>query len=617
MCPPPPSERIAAMMNLSGWLGRIETSPQAAAASLGAGTMESRRAMPRTNEAGGCLGPSSAAEHGLVAAIRGEIAWKTTEASVLDAPSAAAALLAAYRRWGVDFLQHLQGHFALALIDQEAGMGLIAIDRMGVGRLAWRRSGEGIVFSSSAEAVARFGGASPRIRRQALLDFLYFHMVPSPGTVYEGVSKLPPATALIWSHGGIRESVYWKPRFASGPADFDALKDGLHQALGNAVRATQPGATTGAFLSGGLDSSTVAGFLSREQPGAARTFSIGFGFKDYDELDYARIASRHFDTRSTEYVVTPEDIGNLLPQVARAYDEPFGNASAIPVLRCAQLAAEHGMEHLLAGDGGDELFAGNPQYAEQQVFEAYKRVPGFLRSMLLEPVLGALPPFLRVSVLRKGRNYIAQAKMPLPDRFQIWNFLNQLGADTMLHPEFRSAVDVEGPLRHMREVFASAPPDAELVNRMLYYDWRFTLADNDLRKVSRMCEFAGLRVSFPMLHQELIDLSLQVPVAMKMRGRELRSFYKQAMQGFLPDAILHKKKHGFGLPFGLWLQRSSRLAGQVDDALAGLGRRDIIAPAFIERLRALHSQDDARYYGVLIFTFVMLEQWFQEHGLAP
>ncbi|MBW7930595.1 MAG: asparagine synthase [Gammaproteobacteria bacterium] len=605
------------MMNLSGWLGRIESSPQAAAASLATGMAEGWHATLRTNEAGGCIGPGSAAGQGLVVAIRGEIGWQTNEASVVDAASPAEAVMAAYRRWGVDFLQRLQGHFALALIDQEAGLGLIAVDRMGVGRLAWRRSGNGIVFSGSAETVARFAGASPRIRSQALLDFLYFHMIPSPGTVYEGVSKLPPATVLIWNGSSIRESVYWKPRFASGPADFGTLKQGLHEALGHAVRAARPDATTGAFLSGGLDSSTVVGFLSREQPGAARTFSIGFGFKDYDELDYARIASQRFDTRSTEYVVTPEDIGRLLPQVARAYDEPFGNASAIPVLRCAQLAAEHGIDHLLAGDGGDELFAGNPQYAEQQVFEVYKRVPAFLRSFLLEPVLGALPPPLRVSVLRKGRNYIAQARMPLPDRFQIWNFLNQLGADTMLHPDFRTAIDVEGPLQHMREVFASAPADAGLVDRMLYYDWRFTLADNDLRKVSRMCEFAGLRVSFPMLHQELIDLSLRVPTTMKMKGRELRSFYKQSMQGFLPDAILHKSKHGFGLPFGLWLQRSGQLAAQVDDALASLGRRGIIAPAFIDRLRALHSQDDARYYGVLIFTFVMLEQWFQEHRLAP
>lgn len=605
------------MMNLSGWLGRIESSPEAAAASLATGTAEGWQATLRTNEAGGCIGPGSAAGQGLVVAIRGEIGWQTGEASVVDAPSPAEAVMAAYRRWGVDFLQRLQGHFALALIDQDAGLGLIAVDRMGVGRLAWRRSGNGIVFSGSAETVARFGGASPRIRRQALLDFLYFHMIPSPGTVYEDVSKLPPATVLIWNGSSIRESVYWKPQFASGPADFDALREGLHEALGDAVRAARPDATTGAFLSGGLDSSTVVGFLSREQPGAARTFSIGFGFKDYDELDYARIASQRFDTRATEYVVTPEDIGRLLPQVARAYDEPFGNASAIPVLRCAQLAAEHGIDHLLAGDGGDELFAGNPQYAEQQVFEAYKRVPAFLRSFLLEPVLGALPPPLRVSVLRKGRNYIAQARMPLPDRFQIWNFLNQLGADTMLHPDFLAGVDVEGPLQHMREVFASAPPDAGLVDRMLYYDWRFTLADNDLRKVSRMCEFAGLRVSFPMLHQELIDLSLRVPATMKMKGRELRSFYKQSMQGFLPDAILHKSKHGFGLPFGLWLQRSGQLAAQVDDALASLGRRNIIAPAFIDRLRTLHSQDDARYYGVLIFTFVMLEQWFQEHHLAP
>jgi len=239
-----------------------------------------------------------------------------------------------------------------------------------------------------------------------------------------------------------------------------------------------------------------------------------------------------------------------------------------------------------------------------------------VRSWLLEPILGALPAPLRVSVLRRGRNYIAQANTPLPDRFQNWNFLQRLGAAEVLHPDFLAAVDPDGPLQHMRAVY-SAAPEADLVDRMLYYDWRFILADNDLRKVQRMCELAGVRVSYPMLHQDVVDLSLRVPASMKMEGRQLRSFYKHAMRDFLPEQIINKRKHGFGLPFGLWLQHSPQLAGQIDAALAGLRSRGIVAPAFIDRLRTLHGQEDARYYGVLIFTLSMLEQWLQEHRLAP
>lgn len=563
------------------------------------------------------MGPSSAADAELAVAVRGDIWWQGNEPSVTQADSPAGAVMAAWRLWGVDFLQKIQGHFAVAVIDQASDTTLIAIDRMGIERLAWRRVSNGIVFDGSAETVARFDGAQAILRHQALFDFLYFHMIPSPMTVYEGVSVLLPATAMIWNGETLREHRYWQPSFTRGPASFDTLKNGLHEALAAGVRDAKPDTTTGAFLSGGLDSSTVVGFYAKQQSEAVRTFSIGFGFEDYDELDYARMAGERFGARMTEYVVTPEDISTLLPRVARAYDQPFGNASAIPVLRCALLAAENGIEHLLAGDGGDELFAGNPQYAEQHVYELYQRVPAFLRRFMLEPILGALPAPLQVSVLRKGRNYIAQAKTPLPDRFQIWNFMNQLGTETMLHPDFLAEIDVEGPLKHMREVFASAPDDADPIDRMLYYDWRFTLADSDLRKVHRMCEEAGLKVTFPMLHQDLIDLSLKVPSAMKMEGKELRSFYKKAMQGFLPDAILHKSKHGFGLPFGLWLERSDHLAQQIDSTLASLSTRRIIAPAFIDRLRTLHSQHDSRYYGVLIFTFAMLEQWFQEHSLAP
>ena len=604
------------MANLSGWIGRIDVAPQAATASLTAGDGAAGQGIWQTNRAGGCSATSGISTDGLAVAVRGDIWWRTTESTVLEASSPAHAIAAAYRRWGTGFLEHLQGPFAVAIVDETADSGLIAIDHMGIERLAYRVSGEGMVFSTSAEAVARFAGGTPRLRHQALFSFIHFHMIPSPETVFEGVRKLPPATALVWKNGTVREMVYWKPRFTRGPADFATLKRGLHDALTTAVKGARPDRTTGAFLSGGLDSSTVAGFLAREQPGAARTFSIGFGFRDYDELAYARLASQHFGCQATEYVVTPEDIASLLPKIAQAYDEPFGNASAIPVLRCALLAAEHGVDHLLAGDGGDELFAGNPQYAEQQVFEHYRRVPAVVRSWLLEPILGALPAPLRVSVLRRGRNYIAQANTPLPDRFQNWNFLQRLGAAEVLHPDFLAAVDPDGPLQHMRAVY-SAAPEADLVDRMLYYDWRFILADNDLRKVQRMCELAGVRVSYPMLHQDVVDLSLRVPASMKMEGRQLRSFYKHAMRDFLPEQIINKRKHGFGLPFGLWLQHSPQLAGQIDAALAGLRSRGIVAPAFIDRLRTLHGQEDARYYGVLIFTLSMLEQWLQEHRLAP
>jgi asparagine synthase (glutamine-hydrolysing) len=151
---------------------------------------------------------------------------------------------------------------------------------------------------------------------------------------------------------------------------------------------------------------------------------------------------------------------------------------------------------------------------------------------------------------------------------------------------------------------------------MLFYDWQFTLADNDLRKVNTMSALAGVQVSYPMLHPAVVSLAARLPVNLKMPGAKLRDFYKRAMVGFLPAEIIHKKKHGFSLPFGLWLQVSPELRERIYDNLRALRNRDIMNPEFIDRLLQLHWQDDARYYGVFIWVLAMLEQWLQEHKLS-
>jgi asparagine synthase (glutamine-hydrolysing) len=168
----------------------------------------------------------------------------------------------------------------------------------------------------------------------------------------------------------------------------------------------------------------------------------------------------------------------------------------------------------------------------------------------------------------------------------------------------------------MREVWESTPSDNTL-DRMLYYDWHYTLADNDLRKVETMCALAGVRVSYPMLHADVVDMSTRVPANVKMPGTRLRDYYKQAVRGYLPDEIIHKKKHGFGLPFGFWLKDSPQLRDLIFGNLAQFRTRNIVRPQFIDRLLDLHRDEDARHYGVFLWVIAMLEQWFQEHRLSP
>lgn len=525
----------------------------------------------------------------------------------VETAAPAEAALGLYRARGTDFVAGLTGRFAMALEDRGQNRVILALDRMGIERLAWCVSGDQVVFSSSAAAVANRVGAP--LRSQSLFDYLLLHMIPAPDTAWEGVYKLRPGTAVIINDGQVSVRRYWTPEFreASGES-FQDLQQDLHAALQTAVARHRADGGIGAFLSGGLDSSTVAGMLGRVAGAPARTFSIGFGVADFNELDYARIAARHFGADAREYEVTAEDIAENFLRIAAACDEPFGNSSVIPTLCCALLAARSGVRHLLAGDGGDELFGGNERYARQRVFEAYGRIPGVLRRRMIEPLALAIDPASRLVPLRKLQSYVAQARIPMPERLESWNYMYREDLGAMLAPEFRASVDPRAPLTRMAELYAAAPT-TDLLQRMLFFDWHYTLADNDLRKVGMMCELAGVRVSYPMLDPSVIDLSLRVAPSTMMNGLELRSFYKRAMRGFLPEQILAKRKHGFGLPFGVWLRGHAGLRELVFGLLSAFKARRIVRPEFIDRLIDGQREGDAGYFGYAIWDLAMLEAW--------
>ncbi|WP_256360678.1 asparagine synthase-related protein [Methylomonas koyamae] len=217
---------------------------------------------------------------------------------------------------------------------------------------------------------------------QSVFDYVYFNHCPSPNTIYRQVKKLEGGQCLRYHNGQIGIERYWQPEFSESDCDLRQAGLELQQSLIEAVK-QRVGAeeNTGAFLSGGLDSSSVAGALARVFPGQAKTFSMGFQVAGYDEIEYANIAVAAYNTRSHTYYVTPEDTVGAVPAIAAYYDEPFGNSSALAAYYCAKLAKESGVNRLLAGDGGDEIFAGNERYAKQMLFEAYHRLPKFMQAV--------------------------------------------------------------------------------------------------------------------------------------------------------------------------------------------------------------------------------------------
>lgn len=556
-------------------------------------------------------------EKGLIAAVIGRPRWRRRDLSERAAQAHPSdALLAAYREDPDGWVHHLGGHFAAAVVDLERGEAQLVTDRIGVCPLYYgAMAGDGIAFATRARDLLPMPGVDHRLAHQGLYHYVYFHMVPSPGTVFAGIHKLEPAQRVRFRDGQIRRETYWHPEFLEESSrDAAELGREMHTLLARSVAADAADTERlGAYLSGGLDSSTVAGKLAEVRPGAD-TFSIGFDAEGYDETPYARATASHFGNTSHEYFVTPEDVVAGVQRIAEAYDEPFGNSSALPAYFCARLAKESGVDVLLGGDGGDEIFAGNERYVTQEVFEIYQEVPKALRWMLELPYRVA-PPFKRLPFFRKVDAYITQAKVPLPDRLQRYNFLHRMAAEEMFAPEFLRDVDRELPLALQRGRYHE-PADATRVNRMLYFDWKFTLADNDLPKVTRTAELAGVEVRYPMISDELVEFSCRVPTNLKLKDNKLRWFYRQAMEGYLPEKVLRKSKQGFGLPFGVWMKDYAPLR---DLAAASLERQKaggVFRPEFLDRALEQHRTGHAAYYGELIWVIMMLDLW-QEARHSP
>jgi len=517
-----------------------------------------------------------------------------------------AAWLAAFDRHGTDAPMHVTGDFSVAVRGSDDRT-YLAVDRFAVRTLCYRIAGHDVHCHERADALV---GPTATHDAQALFNYLYFHVIPAPRTAFADVHRVPAGHCVRIDRGSADTVRWWNPVFEEPrEASFEEMRDEFRALLRGAVgRELAISPDSACFLSGGTDSSTVAGLVTEVSGAAAQTYSIGFDAEGYDEMAYARIAARHFRTRHHEYYVTPADLVTSIPAIAAACDQPFGNSSIVPTYYCAKLAREDGRQRILGGDGGDELFGGNSRYARQRVFDWYGSVPSLLRAAL-EPVLASRVA-THLPLVRKAASYVEQARVPMPDRTQMYNLVARLGLADVLAPDFLAAVDITEPLRDLRECY-DATPAGSLVNRMLAHDWRHTLAENDLPKVRNAAAVAGIGVGFPLLDDALVDFSMRLPPSWKLKRLTLRWFFKEALRGFLPDEILAKRKHGFGLPFGVWMARHPDLSALAFDSLQSLGRRGIVRESFMTKLIGEHLPRHPAYYGELVWIFMMLEQWLR------
>jgi asparagine synthase (glutamine-hydrolysing) len=519
-----------------------------------------------------------------------------------------------YARLGADFVKSLHGGFSIALWDERQQRLLLAIDRLGIKSLYWCREGDEIVFAARAGAVRSVRRQSPEANPEAILQFLLFASVPAPLTSDRGMYKLSPGKVLQFASGVITEKQYWDIEYPESDNHRVAhwsqeLREGMRSAVHRHLTGCEQD-STGSFLSGGTDSSSVVAFVS-EKHHPAQTFSIAFEESDFSEIEFARTTAAKFGTRHHEKFLTPQDATDAIDKIIAYYDEPFANSSAIGSYYCAELAREKGVATLLAGDGGDELFGGNERYASDKRFALYQSIPKWLRRGVVEPLTSLLPD--NDSKLSLPRRYVRRANIPNPKRMLSYGFFLSMPPGEVFDVGFLEKAGTDNWLAIPEGHFARAKATSEL-NRILYLDVKMTLADNDLRKVSGTAELAGVNVRYPLLDDRLAELSGRIPATLKLKGFEKRYIFKQAMKGILPEKVLYKKKHGFGVPLAKWLLENPRMKQMMDDMMHDplTRQRGYFREGFFENLMKLHRQQP-NFYGEIVWYLVALELWHRQH----
>jgi asparagine synthase (glutamine-hydrolysing) len=539
------------------------------------------------------------------------IAELASSAGVTPQPAGVATLLAAlYEQQGEQFLEQLRGAFSLVLWDVTERRLLAAIDGFGIKRLAWYDDGRRLLIASRVDAL-RGGTDGLAINPRAIANIVNFSTNLAPETIFTNVQRLAPGTWLKASDRETRTVQYWDMRYGTGADANEArLSRELETVVERSVAAhcVDADGGLGGFLSGGTDSSTVIGMMTRAAGGPVKAFSIGFEEQRFNELQYAEIAARTFRSQHYTYLVRADDCVDALPDIIRCFDEPFCNSSAIPTYFCGRLAAQNGVTMLLSGDGGDELFGGNERYATDKIFQSYHYMPALLRKGLIEPVAAALP--VQTGLGRRAQGYLRRANMPGVERLHSFQFLRVHPLADIFESDFLRSLGsydiLDIPSRHY-----NAAQARDHLDRLLYVDMKVTLADNDLPKVTCMSELAGITTRFPFLDRTVAEFSGRMPANLKVKGFQKRYLFKKAFRNLLPAEIIRKKKHGFGIPVAQWMKTDRRMRELAHDTLLSPRAfgRGYFRRKFVEEWFRKHDASDSADYGEALWTLLIIELW--------
>jgi asparagine synthase (glutamine-hydrolysing) len=516
-----------------------------------------------------------------------------------------------YEEWGDRVVARLSGQFAFALWDSKRGRLLAARDRAGEKPLYYHEGPEDIVFASEIKSLLSRADVPRHLDVEALDLFLTYEFILAPRTIFQGVSKLPPAHAMSVERGKVATWAYWRaPESVEEGRSEQSWAQELRETLTKAVRSQMMSdVPLGAFLSGGIDSSTVVALMAEASSRPVRTFNIAFREGSYDESSYAREISKLFGTEHREEIITP-DVASLFDRLVVHIDEPFADVSLFPTYLVSEVASRE-VKVVLSGDGGDELFAGYDWYVADRLARTLSSFPGPRALGVVERASEWFPESAKKKgLVNKVKRFLAGASAP--GALEHYRWLSHLSA--------KEKTELYGPgLRESLAGFSAAAPVIstlgekrnDLLNRQLHTDFKLFLADDILVKVDRMSMATSLEARAPFLDKDVVELAFRMPGSLKLRGYRRKHILKQAMADKLPSRILNRRKEGFSIPMKNWLRSELRPLMESLLSRERIEARGLFDWPAVERRMREHLAG-GRNHAHQLFPLMVFERWAQE-----
>jgi asparagine synthase (glutamine-hydrolysing) len=509
----------------------------------------------------------------------------------------------AYEEYGLGFVERLDGMFALAVWDARTRTLVLARDRLGKKPLHVARHSDGtLTFASELQSLL----ADPKLRREvdpeAIALFLQFGYVPAPWSAFRGVSKVPPASALVWSPSGIQERRYWQlsyePKLSIGHgAALQELDERVSAAVAARLISDVP---LGAFLSGGIDSSTVVAHMQASSPQRVKTFAIGFADPRYDERPHAAAVARRLGTDHHDQIVQADDLLAVLPRLVRHYGEPYADSSMVPTYYLARMARAH-VTVALTGDGGDELLAGYQRHAAARYASHFDRLPRLARRAFVEAAMRLVRAGGEQKALgHKLFRLLRSLSLDPAERFSDW-------AGALSQAERRRLAPALAPtVRPELFAVASHPLDVALATDVSHY-----LPDDLMTKIDIATMACSLEARAPLLDYSLVEWAARLPVGLKQRGFRGKRLLRELLARRVSTELFERPKMGFAAPVGSWLRRELREL-MVDTLLdERTAQRGYLERPAVEALLRDHLSGEVDHSRA-IWTILMLELWHRE-----